>query len=272
MADAGADIHRRRRRVHAPGRGAGGRGRGAAPRAAGGRGAGGASARCRSRSTPTGPRWPTRRSQAGAGDRQRHQRSALRPGAGRGGGQPRAPIILMHMRGRSDDMYQQATYHDVVGRGARRAARSVAFAPARACRRTRARGSGPGIRQGRHPQLRSAGALRRVRRAGPAGRDGAVAEVVSCRPFRRASLQADREWPTAAAVAAAVLAGAHIVRVHAVARDGPGGAGSRRDSEVSSRPLMTRMARRPRFGARRSAGGTSSTWPSSRSSSISCCC
>jgi dihydropteroate synthase len=36
------------------------------------------------------------------------------------------------------------------------------------------------------------------------------------RPIRRASLAPDLEWPTAVAVTAAVLAGAHIVRVHAV--------------------------------------------------------
>ena len=37
---------------------------------------------------------------------------------------------------------------------------------------------------------------------------------------------------------AAVLAGAHVVRVHAVERDAAGGARRRRDSAVSSRRLM----------------------------------
>ena len=36
------------------------------------------------------------------------------------------------------------------------------------------------------------------------------------RPFGRTVPAAEREWPTAAAVTAAVLCGAHIVRVHAV--------------------------------------------------------
>jgi 2-amino-4-hydroxy-6-hydroxymethyldihydropteridine diphosphokinase/dihydropteroate synthase len=36
------------------------------------------------------------------------------------------------------------------------------------------------------------------------------------RPIKQAALTADGEWPTAASVAAAALAGMHIVRVHAV--------------------------------------------------------
>jgi dihydropteroate synthase len=36
------------------------------------------------------------------------------------------------------------------------------------------------------------------------------------RPIKQAALAADGEWPTAASVAAAVLAGVHVVRVHAV--------------------------------------------------------
>jgi dihydropteroate synthase len=40
----------------------------------------------------------------------------------------RLPIIVMHMRGRSDDMYQHATYHDVVDEVRDELRESVAFA------------------------------------------------------------------------------------------------------------------------------------------------
>jgi dihydropteroate synthase len=36
------------------------------------------------------------------------------------------------------------------------------------------------------------------------------------RPIKQAALTADGEWPTAASVAAAALAGMHVVRAHAV--------------------------------------------------------
>ena len=58
------------------------------------------------------------------------------------------------------------------------------------------------------------------------------------RPLPREISATERDWPTAAAVTAAVMAGAHIVRVHAVQGNGSRRAGSRRNSEVSSRALM----------------------------------
>ena len=44
---------------------------------------------------------------------------------------------------------------------------------------------------------------------------------------------AERDWGTAAAVTAAVLGGAHIVRVHAVAEMVAGRAGGRGDTETA---------------------------------------
>ena len=56
------------------------------------------------------------------------------------------------------------------------------------------------------------------------------------RPPARCSRE-DRDWATAAAVTAAVLGGAHIVRVHAVDEDGPRRPGRRRPSTRSGRPV-----------------------------------
>ena len=59
----------------------------------------------------------------------------------------------------------------------------------------------------------------------------------------------ERDWATAATVAAAVAAGAHVVRVHAVRETGAGRAGGRRNSEVSSGRLLmdwlSELLRRP---------------------------
>ena len=69
------------------------------------------------------------------------------------------PIVLMHTRGRSRDMYQQAVYSRRRRRSARRAAREH-----RVCRRrrhsqgTHAGGPRSRLRQGSAPQLRGAGA------------------------------------------------------------------------------------------------------------------
>ena len=82
-----------------------------------------------------------------------------------------------------------------------------------------ARGGHPRSRarvcQARRPLVCRAGAPRRLRRARPADPVRSLAQVVpegaiGDRP------PAEREWGTAAAVAASVLLGAHIVRVHAV--------------------------------------------------------
>ena len=68
------------------------------------------------------------------------------------------------------------------------------------------------------PEL--AAALGRPLLVGPS-RKSFMSDALGDRPA------AERDWGTAAAVTAAVLAGAHIVRVHAVAEMVAGGAGGR---------------------------------------------
>ena len=127
------------------------------------------------------------------------------------------PIIVMHMRGRSDDMYQQATYHDVVDEVRDELRESVAFAV----------GAGlpvdavlvdPGLGFAKDA-TQSFEVLARCAEFAELGRPvviGPSRKSFLARPIRRASLEADVDWPTGSAVTAAVLAGAHIVRVHAV--------------------------------------------------------
>jgi dihydropteroate synthase len=124
----------------------------------------------------------------------------------------------MHTRGRSKSMYDQAVYTDLIGDVARELRESV----------TRATASGvaferlildPGVGFAKRP-MHSYGVLARVDELATAldrpvlvgpSRKSYLREAVDDRPA------AERDWGTAAAVTAAVLAGAHIVRVHAVA-------------------------------------------------------
>ena len=127
------------------------------------------------------------------------------------------PIIVMHMRGRSDDMYQHATYHDVVDEVRDELRESVAFAvgaglPADAVL------VDPGLGFAKDA-TQSFEVLARCAEFADLGRPvviGPSRKSFLARPIRRASLEADIEWSTGAAVTAAVLAGAHIIRVHAV--------------------------------------------------------
>ena len=129
----------------------------------------------------------------------------------------RAIIVLMHTRGRSRDMYGDADYHDVVDEVLDELRESVAFA------------TGAGIPADRvilDPGLGFAKeasqtyeALARLDEFSELGRPLLVGP--SRKRFLARALGGDvpasgRDWATAAAVAAAILAGAHIVRVHAV--------------------------------------------------------
>jgi dihydropteroate synthase len=129
----------------------------------------------------------------------------------------RAVIVLMHTRGRSRDMYGEADYHDVVDEVLDELRESVAFA------------TGAGIPADRvivDPGLGFAKeasqtyeTLARLDEFSELGRPLLVGP--SRKRFLARALGSDvpasgRDWATAAAVAAAVLAGAHIVRVHAV--------------------------------------------------------
>jgi dihydropteroate synthase len=130
----------------------------------------------------------------------------------------RAALVLMHTRGRSSDMYAHAHYGDVVEDVAAELRERV----------TTAANAGvplerividPGIGFAKRP-AHSYGLLARIAElsvllqrpvlAGPS-RKSFMREALGDRP------PIDRDWGTAAAVTAAVLGGAHVVRVHAVA-------------------------------------------------------
>jgi dihydropteroate synthase len=129
-----------------------------------------------------------------------------------------AALVLMHTRGRSSDMYAQANYGDVV----------EDVAVELQLRMDAAAGAGvpgerividPGIGFAKRP-AHSYGLLARIAElatrlqrpvlAGPS-RKSFMREALGDRP------PVERDWGTAAAVTAAVLGGAHLVRVHAVA-------------------------------------------------------
>jgi dihydropteroate synthase len=129
--------------------------------------------------------------------------------------QRKVPIILMHTRGRSRDMYQQAVYHEVVDEVLDEIRESMAFAA----------GSGvskdqmlvdPGLGFAKEP-VHSFEVLARLQQFSELGRPlviGPSRKGFLTRPLGKEVPASARDWPTAAAVAAAVLAGAHIVRVH----------------------------------------------------------
>lgn len=138
------------------------------------------------------------------------------PGLGRLVAARGVPIVLMHMRGRPDDMYAHARYDDVVWEVSRDLQRAV----------ERAIGCGigwdclvldPGLgfaKRAEHSLAVLAGGERLT----------GLGRPVLVGPSRKSFLVSatgplpagERDWPTAAAVTAAVLGGAHIVRVHRV--------------------------------------------------------
>ena len=133
-------------------------------------------------------------------------------------GRTGAAIVLMHTRGRSRDMYREASYGDVVAEVLDELRESISFA------------TGAGISNDRiliDPGLgfakeapHSFEALARLDEFSELGRPlvaGPSRKSFLGRPFGGALRASERDWATAAAVTAAVLAGAHVVRVHAVA-------------------------------------------------------
>jgi len=128
-----------------------------------------------------------------------------------------APIVLMHTRGRPQDMYAHAAYGDIVG--------DVAADLRQAAGRALTAGIGaasilidPGLGFAKHASqslavlagLDRLAALGFPLLVGPSRKSFLAAATGALEP-------AERDWPTAAAVTAAVLGGAHIVRVHRVA-------------------------------------------------------
>jgi dihydropteroate synthase len=129
-----------------------------------------------------------------------------------------AGIVLMHTRGRSQDMYAEAAYDNVVAEVAGELGRSVARAAAAGIAPVQVIVD-PGVGFAKRAP-HSYGVL-----AGLARLADLLARPVLVGPSRKSFLcsgvgdrpPGQRDWGTAAAVTAAVLAGAHIVRVHAVA-------------------------------------------------------
>jgi dihydropteroate synthase len=128
-----------------------------------------------------------------------------------------AAIVLMHTRGRSSDMYKQAVYHDVVDEVLDEIRESIAFASGAGVSKDRVL-IDPGLGFAKEP-AHSFEALGRLSEFADLGRPllvGPSRKGFLNRPLGRELPAAERDWTTAAAVTAAVLSGAHIVRVHGV--------------------------------------------------------
>jgi dihydropteroate synthase len=129
-----------------------------------------------------------------------------------------AGLILMHARGSSKTMYAEATYEDVVPEVVGELRASIATAmdagvlPERVI-------VDPGVGFAKRPSHSYVVLARLPEFAAALGRPVLVGP--SRKSFLRAAVGGrpalERDWGTAAAIAAAVLAGANIVRVHAVA-------------------------------------------------------
>jgi dihydropteroate synthase len=129
----------------------------------------------------------------------------------------RTPVVLMHTRGRSRDMYAQASYHDVVGEVLDELRESIAFAQQAGVTADRIIVD-PGLgfaKEARH----SYEVLARLEAFAELGCPiliGPSRKSFLTKPLGAGVSAPDRDWATGAAVAAAVPGGAHIVRVHAV--------------------------------------------------------
>lgn len=128
-----------------------------------------------------------------------------------------AAAVLMHHRGRSDDMYAQARYDDVVGDVCRELlARASAAEAAGVGREKLILDPGFGFAKRAEQSMQLLAGLPAL---------GALGYPVLSGPSRKSFLQLavgerpplERVWATAAAVAASIWQGAHIVRVHDVA-------------------------------------------------------
>ena len=128
-----------------------------------------------------------------------------------------AALVMMHTRGNPRAMYSEAVYTDVVADVTRELQARLSAAAAAGIPRDRVI-LDPGIGFAKRPSHsygvlarlpELAAALERPILVGPS-RKSFMREAVGERPAH------ERDWGTAAAVTAAVLAGAHIVRVHAV--------------------------------------------------------
>jgi dihydropteroate synthase len=129
-----------------------------------------------------------------------------------------AALVLMHSRGRSNEMYAEAVYDDVVEDVSRELGVSIQVAVDAGIAVERVIVD-PGIGFAKRPS-HSYGVLARLPELA-----AALNRPLLVGPSRKSYLREasgglpalERDWGTAAAVTAAVLAGAHVVRVHAVA-------------------------------------------------------
>ncbi len=129
-----------------------------------------------------------------------------------------ASLVLMHTRGRSRDMYRQASYHDVVAEVLDELRESLAFAIGAGVPKDRMLVD-PGLGFAKEA-AHSYEALARLDEFSELGRPilvGPSRKSFLGKAVGRVIAPGERDWATSGAVAAAVLAGAHIVRVHAVA-------------------------------------------------------
>ena len=128
-----------------------------------------------------------------------------------------AALVVMHMRGRPKTMYAEAVYQDLMAEIAAELKLSLTVAAAAGVADNRVIVD-PGLGFAKRP-TDSYGVLARLPALASAV-DRPVLVGPSRKSFMREALggrtSPDRDWGTAAAVTAAVLAGAHIVRVHAV--------------------------------------------------------
>jgi dihydropteroate synthase len=128
-----------------------------------------------------------------------------------------AGLVVMHMRGRPADMYRHAAYADLVAEVCRELAESVAAAEAAGvAREAVVVDPGLGFAKRAEDNYALLGRLAEV-----AALDRPILVGSSRKSFLARALgdlppQA-RDWGTAASVAAAIVEGAHIVRVHAAA-------------------------------------------------------
>jgi dihydropteroate synthase len=127
-------------------------------------------------------------------------------------------LVLMHTRGRSSDMYAKAMYDDVVQDVTSELRDSINNATRAGVALERIVVD-PGIGFAKRP-AHSYGLLARMAELS-ATLNRPILAGPSRKSFMRDALDGrpavERDWGTAAAVAAAVFGGAHIVRVHAVA-------------------------------------------------------
>jgi dihydropteroate synthase len=139
------------------------------------------------------------------------------PGLGAVVARHRAGLVLMHTRGRSRDMYKEAIYGEVVDEVLDELRESVAFATGAGVAAERII-IDPGLGFAKEA-VHTYEVLARLDEFSELGRPllvGPSRKRFLTRPLGAEVPAPEREWATAAAVTAAIFAGAHIVRVHAV--------------------------------------------------------